>query len=126
MREIKFRAYIYKLERMEKVEQINFDIDNVEVNLSDSGDYWEYGFDEIELMQFTGRRDDSKSKVEIYEGDILEVKSAYHEIEFTGVVKYQNSSFCIVNDGFTGYAWIDYNVKVIGNIYENKELIKQI
>jgi len=75
IREIKFRAFIKNLKWMVPVEMIDFSSRTVEVDLSDgNGDTSEYGFDEIELMQFTGLKDKNGSK-EVYEGDIV---SAYN------------------------------------------------
>ena len=68
------------------------------------------------IMQYTGLKD-SKG-VEIYEGDIIKYLSSYY-----GIVKFYNGSFVRGNDN--GYADIDgENSEVIGNIYENPELLK--
>ena len=85
-----------------------------------------------ELMQYTGIKD--KDSKEIYEGDIIECGYEQYEGEgylgtyvpvHTGQVKY------ILNDGFytTSFhpmcAERKYDVfNVIGNIYENPELLK--
>ena len=73
------------------------------------------------LMQFTGLLD--KQGVDIYEGDIVEYDNAVGF--WYGEVKYINqySAFrCVFNDG----RWTDLyeNIKVIGNIHENPELLK--
>ena len=76
------------------------------------------------LMQFTGLLD--KNGKEIYEGDVVRCRDTYCEVqEFTGVVDFADASFRIRDDAFTHYRWQDYEVEVIGNIYENPELLEQ-
>mgnify|MGYP001601461374 FL=1 len=82
------------------------------------------------LMQFTGLLD--KQGKEIYEGDILEADSSYHVwggkklSKFIGVVKWDNEKtgyYCSFKD--TNRSDFDIpHIEVIGNIYENPELIK--
>ncbi len=123
MREIKFRAYIRRLKWMVQVERICFDIGTVEVDLTDgNGDTAEYYFGEIELMQFTGLKD--KNGIEIYEGDVVEA-TRYDGLAVTGVVDFRDCSFVISTGYQTIYTWIDYQIEVIGNIYENPELLKE-
>jgi len=77
--------------------------------------------EDVEFLLFTGLKD--KNGKEVYEGDICE----YHNGRgvYVGVVKYiqEYSAFRIeFNDG----TWTDLAfVEVIGNIYENPELLEQ-
>lgn len=72
----------------------------------------------VPVMQFTGMKDCNGK--EIYEGDILE------DIRFGYItqVKYRESSF--VSESNVGYVGLfeTENYKVIGNIYENPELLE--
>ncbi len=122
MREIKFRAYIKHLDIIVDVQRINFDVKTIEVGLSD-GDLFEYNFDEVILMQYTGMRDKHGQK--IYRKDILKIKDDYGEMEFTGMVDFENGSFMVRSDSITGYRWIDYEKEKLGNIFENMELLRR-
>jgi uncharacterized phage protein (TIGR01671 family) len=73
--------------------------------------------EEFELMQFTGLLD--KNGKEIYEGDILALVNGYCD-----VVKFERSAWRW-NDGHNilGVSWNLESFEVLGNIYENPELM---
>lgn len=88
-----------------------------------------YARDDYVLMQFTGLRD--KNGNEIYEGDIIERESSFGTkenvlVEFGWSGEGRESCY-----GYGTLCWSDDDVgkdhachiKVIGNIYENPELI---
>jgi len=71
---------------------------------------------DCEIMQFTGLKD--KNGREIYEGDIINDDGIIMFIEFV------QGAFCKCNDNGN---WIIHScdkIEVIGNIYENSELLK--
>ena len=116
MREIKFRAWSGSKKKMvEPMTIIN------PTNSHAGGDV---------LMQFTGLKD--KNGKEIYEGDILKITCVCGHTENLPV-KWQ--------DGFNGYfaeakwqhdwsrdqlhlQWTERDCELVGNIYENPELLK--
>lgn len=124
MREIKFRVWDTKLSQMHMVNNILFSdgvftpervtahFENGQYNISGKIDGGRD--DSFKLMQFTGLKD--KNSVEIYEGDLLDIKSAGY---YFGVfaVKWDDN-------GFWDYGFSTEDSAVIGNIYENPELLE--
>lgn len=77
-----------------------------------------------ELMQYTGLTD--KNGVEIYEGGIVTGINQYSEVgEYSGVVQYASvfAGYCIGDYVYTSFNTITNGLEVIGNIYENPELL---
>ena len=77
-------------------------------------------------MQFTGLLD--RNNKEIYEGDIVKQEkwvSIGKYVNSIGVVKYKGINFTseCIGDWSGSNAELNGNAKVIGNIYENPELI---
>lgn len=83
---------------------------------------------ELELMQYTGLKD--KNGKEIYEGDIIELESSN---QHKGLIKYEVSwgSWSWMKGIIIGKPMYSFDAiearsrsEIIGNIYENPELIK--
>jgi uncharacterized phage protein (TIGR01671 family) len=78
-------------------------------------------------LQFTGLQD-AKEK-DIYEGDIVSFRRLFEEQriikKLTSTVRYNEGKFGFDLIGFNGmfYDLSDDNVEVIGNIFENPELL---
>jgi uncharacterized phage protein (TIGR01671 family) len=118
MREIKFRAWDKGLKKMWNWKELKY------LPMVD------FKREELEWQQFIGLFD--KNGKEIYEGDIINKAQPYEVVFF-------QSGFCI--HGFSKKGdefwqmldtWIDENdntklfkYEVIGNIYENPELLKK-
>lgn len=80
-------------------------------------DCYEWVYD-YELMQYTGIKD--KNNKEIYEGDIVEFYSNVEDEIITEKVEYH---FGIYRAGDYFVGKIYNKCEVIGNIYENKDLL---
>jgi uncharacterized phage protein (TIGR01671 family) len=120
------KVYIKKFNDVQYVESIRFDPEVVEVYDEGRCCYSFCDFDEVEFMENTGLKD--KNGRYIYEGDIVTVNGTWNCI-----IKYKQSSCAFVlksidsrwSVGYFGnYDAIEEMLEVIGNIYENKELLK--
>lgn len=120
------KVYIKYLNKVLEVETINFDTKVVVVYDEDEYRYRYCDFDEIEFMGNTGLKD-KKGKY-IYEGDIVTVNGTWDCI-----IEYKQSSCAFVLKSidsrwstgyFSNYDDIEEMLEVIGNIYENKGLLK--
>lgn len=105
MRDIKFRAWLDDVMITEKDENLS--------NIIAVAKYLNKP-----LMQYTGLKD--KNGVEIYEGDILKHGG------YIGTVTWYKDTACFMQSmiNSTGSHLIDSTCEVIGNIYENPELVK--
>ena len=128
MREIKFRAWDKANKEMLDIEDLLWDDCTREflIRTTKYSDYFDT--EDMILMQYTGLKD--KNGKEIYEGDIFKIK--YNKKDFMVWVEYSEKyaqfiTRCeenILNDEPLG----DLNekhIEVIGNIYDNPELIKE-
>ena len=132
MKEIKFRAWSSGRKEMTEVESIHFK--GNAVYLISKYLRLVANLDETELMQFTGLQD--CNGVDIYEGDIIELwyeicSGEYREYSDKGMVCFENGLFkikCIDEQqeyDFDFFHHVDDSTKeVIGNIYENPELLE--
>jgi uncharacterized phage protein (TIGR01671 family) len=125
-REIRFRAWdkankvIYYPEDISHITFGHIDWDMVYTKTGMPGSWGKKYPDEVDLMQFTGLHD--KNGKEIYEGDIVQ----------RGVIIFERGKFqgCYFDsNGNLEETWEDdlyqeRNIEVLGNIYENPELLK--
>ena len=137
----KFRAWISTEKRMVETDDLlGIDYENEEIitqeiyfesGLPVERDIDNYDFDDIVLMQSTGLKD--KNGKEIFEGDILKV--ANNDSSWFEVVKYDHDKAMFISkevnlkyevpeaplyDLFSPYL---FKVEVIGNIWENRDLL---
>lgn len=120
MREIKFRAWDKNTDTLVNVKTL--DIDNNGVGCVVDFDGINLDRSECELMQYTGLKD--KNGVEIYEGDVVKITDCKYGNKFRGEISFKNGSYVVESNIATHYRFIDYHIEVIGNIYENPELLE--
>ena len=124
----KYRAWHKTWEEMGKVKRIRFDDDgNVNTVLFIGKDLGVNAkIDEFELMQSIGLFD--KNEQEVFVGDIIKcTRGCPHEVylekEYGGT--YIGGMPAVYLKGIKeGYAWTG-DEEIIGNIYENPELLKE-
>jgi hypothetical protein len=129
---LRFRAWHKTWEEMGKVKRIRFDDNgNVSTVLFKGKDFGSNTkIDEIELMQSTGLFDNNGK--EIFEGDIVQFEDYYIETDLPyinkGIVEWSQGGFTITDrasvemEDLIDGEFLD--VIIIGNIYENPELLE--
>lgn len=130
MREIKFRAWDKELE-----EWTNYSISNIDGTIVDfynkETGFWESDREgeRFTLCQYTGLKD--KNDREIYEGDIVRAVSFSR---WEGVAKYSDKNqafvFKCTDKNYRGnivfMSQFNQSFKILGNIYENPELLEEV
>lgn len=125
--EIKFRVWDRTERKMHEATALVKVNDRWRARIGDNGKYdtLNPGYDPI--MQYTGLRDINGR--EIYEEDIVEIQDTTVDGDvwtFRGKIEFWKGGFCAANSTamFPMHLWEqeDYQVTVIGNIYENPEL----
>lgn len=140
MREIKFRAWHKSRCEMLPIIDIEYLMTKGAL-VTDYKDFVENIYPNI--MQYTGLKD--KNEVEIYESDIVKVLVAYtdydgceykrpssvynHKTKYVNIaVSFEDGTFILDTDytdslDHTLWLWTQEDVEIIGNIYENEELL---
>ena len=126
---LKFRAWLKKRQEMDnEIDHISW----LEDELYCIGDGITYmvSAEDLELMQSTGLKDNNGK--EIFEGDIVQFEDCYEVSDFlyinTGIIEWCQGGFHVTNrDSVLMEDLLDgdsLDVTIIGNIYENRELLE--
>ena len=121
------KIYVERYNKVFDVQEIHFDIDVV---CFDNGqpDFAQFEFEDVEFIYNTGYKDVDGNY--IYTGDIIEYQNSdEHYLRRYVVEKDEEAEYYyyLTLEGrfFVGRVHgMDYDYKVIGNIYENKELLE--
>lgn len=131
MNNLKFRVWDKKLQIFGTVSNIDLEFEEVTFYIDDEEELDTYEFfKNVEIMQSTGLKD--KNGKEIFEGDIVAGKFYFAGVGYfdTGEreVIVRNKPVLWEDGKFlcSGFDLSEMNerIEVIGNIYENKELLK--
>ena len=133
MRDIKFRAWDKIKKQMSDVRVIDWLNKMVDLPYPDIEREWDINSNENEvvLMQYTGLKDNNEK--EIYEGDIVKAYFEYKDRGFlkgdcredVQVVNFSDLKFLYgKKDELKSVFDCSDTIEVIGNIYENPELMK--
>ncbi len=120
-REIKFRAWNGWLEKFEKDFEIRREGDRLTFWIDDNEN--EECVQLGDIQQFTGLKD--KNGVEIYEGDVVRINS---DSFLDSKVIFEHGCFKLIeirlgdSEAFNHFR--ERQLRIIGNIYENPELLK--
>lgn len=126
MRQIKFRCFDHESEEMISPDELLTIHNNRKLNESLVSD------EVFSFMQFTGLTD--KNGVEIYEGDILKVRSLHYEKDIgLDVVCFEKGCFCLRyeywSDGLHKWRSIENydssDLDVVGNVHQNPDLLRK-
>ena len=130
----KYRAWIKTEKRMiETDDLLDIDYENevittqqvyFENGLPDDRDLDNFVFEEIKLMQSTGLVD--KNGKEIFEGDIVKMaKDVYSEPTYYEVVRHYGGAYRLESKHHGCELWLRHtDCEVVGNVYENRNLLE--
>ena len=138
MRQLKFRIWDGKCFRG-NLKKYFLNLHDGEISEVAYSDLYDEYYDASErgskltIQQFTGLLD--KNGKEIYEGDILIRYSEITEANYKSKVVFSTTSAAfvldtsgrhLIDDKYGDYLWLhkDHSYEVIGNIFENSELLK--
>lgn len=129
MREIKFRAWDRITKTMRTMDNPNYTTTGPGWKTKYFGDLQWFFSDfvgDFELMQYTGLKD--KKGKDIYEGDIVKWnpwrsgnEDAWHNGQ---IMWHEQGKWCIKENYINTPIGVYHRIEVIGNIYENPELLK--
>lgn len=119
----KFRAWLKKEQKMDNyIDHISW----LEDELYCIGDGITYmvSAEDLELMQSTGLVD--KNGKEIFEGDIVKMaKDVYSEPTYYEVVRHRGGAYRLESKQHGCELWLRHtDCEVVGNVYENPELLE--
>lgn len=138
MRELKFRAYIKSLNKMEDVVCLNLGTmkDIIVTDSRQKNATMCIPLDDVIVIQYTGLKDKKRTEEypdgqDIYEGDICHFgyhyNGDYSVSANSGIVKYEDGCYMLDCDDWIGLDMAtisNIGIEVIGNLHQNPELLE--
>ena len=122
----KFRIYVHREKRIADVVAISLEGGYATYCSQNDKNSWHHAFiEDNNLMMSSGKKD--KNGKEIFEGDIVKgtIVSQWAKQEIICVVRYVNDKFVSIEaDKWEHSLMFAKNIEVIGNIYDNPELLE--
>jgi phage protein len=116
------KVYVEYLNKVLEVVSINFDTEVVMVYDESCKMYKYFDFDEVEFMENTGLKD--KNGKEIHLGDIVEILEKHFEVKYKSFKGFVIESEKHIDSIYLSLEANNTSACVVGNIYENKELLE--
>ena len=128
MKELKIKAWLKKEKKMVAIIGIDFNYEYIRYTEDDNlfkSDYKVAEFKDIELLQFTGLKDNGGQ--ELYEADVIKFNDGVDDIY--GLISYddEDGTYRVSYENITEHlSDREGDFEIVGNIFENPDLHEQL
>lgn len=128
MKKLKIKAWLKKEKKMVAIIGIDFNYEYIRYTEDDNlfnSDYKVAEFKDIELLQFTGLKDNGGQ--ELYEADVIKFNDGIDDIY--GLISYddEDGTYCVSYENITEHlSDREGDFEIVGNIFENPDLHEQL
>ena len=128
MKELKIKAWLKKEKKMVSIIGIDFNYEYIRYTEDDNlfnSDYKVAEFKDIELLQFTGLKDNGGQ--ELYEADVIKFNDGVDDIY--GLISYddEDGTYRVSYENITEHlSEREGDFEIVGNIFENPDLHEQL
>ena len=128
MKELKIKAWLKKEKKMVSIIGIDFNYGYIRYTEDDNlfnSDYKVAEFKDIELLQFTGLKDNGGQ--ELYEADVIKFNDGIDDIY--GLISYddEDATYRVSYENITEHlSDREGDFEIVGNIFENPDLHEQL